>query len=77
MILPVYLRREPTTDALLISRGMTDRSDVVAYRDPECQNRFARWPWYMKRPDRRNKQVTLNCYQWAAVWLPDVAAATS
>lgn len=71
MLLPLYLRREPTTDAELLRLCPgTTRRDVVAYADAACTIRKARWPWhYRSKPDKRFKRVTLNCYQWQAVWL--------
>jgi len=66
MLLPLYLRREPTTDTRAPSR-----LDVVAYRDPACTARAARWPWFYKRPRRGSKTVMFNCWRWRAVWLPD------
>lgn len=72
-LLPLYLRREPTADRLLTERNATAGAvDVVAYRDLECRNRAARWPYYVSRPDRRNRYVVLNCWRWRAVWLPDL-----
>lgn len=77
-LLPVYVRKEPTTDCVLIAaveRGQCKldkrHRDVVAYRDPDCTLLFARWPWfYTSKPTRRNRTVKLNCYQWKAVWSP-------
>ena len=77
-MLPLYLRREPTTDHLLIERNATAGAlDVVAYRDPACTRRAARWPWHFRRPDRRNRYVTFNCYRWRAVWLPDMEGVSA
>lgn len=75
MLVPLYLRREPTRDPLLIQRGAGYRPDVVAYRDPECTRPAGRWPWHHKRPDRRNRSIILNCYRWRAVWLPPLLEA--
>lgn len=78
--LRLYLRREPTTDPLLLSRMQyltgPAKLDVVAYRDPGCQVRVARWPWDYKRPDRRTRRVYLNCYLWRVQWLPDMGTAS-
>ena len=75
-LLPLYLRREPTTDAELLRLVPNARRfDTVAYRDQACTQRAARWPWYYRsKPDRRYRRVMLNCYQWAAVWLPNPTA---
>jgi hypothetical protein len=78
-LLSVYLRREPTTDKLLLEHASRygvriDRrkhADVAVYRDRECKRPFVRYPWWQSRPDRRNKRVVLNCFPWRAVWLPD------
>lgn len=75
MLLPVYLRREPTTDRVLREfHPDTKKRDVVAYRDPECSQPYARWSWwYRNNPTRAYKRVTLNCWTWRVVWLPDLA----
>lgn len=77
MLLPLFLRREPTTDSLLRSHidrlPRNARRDVVAYRDRACTIPAARWNWfYSNRPTRAFRRVTFNCYQWRAVWLPDL-----
>ena len=70
-LLPLYLRTEPTTDRETLKLWpKTTARDVVAYRDADCTTPATRWAWYRKKPDRRNKRVTMNCYQWKAVWLP-------
>lgn len=76
-MLPLYLRREPTTDSLLLAyapwlpRGAL--RDVVAYRDPGCSRPAARWSWfYRSRPTRAWRRVTLNCCRWRAIWLADL-----
>ncbi|MDQ0301382.1 hypothetical protein [Ancylobacter polymorphus] len=76
MLLPLYLRREPTTDPVLRKYAPdARRPDVVAYRDAECTRPAGRWPWHYKRPDRRNRSIVLNCYRWRAVWLPPLLEA--
>lgn len=82
-LLPLYLRREPTTDHVLlqlIKRGIFEPApyhlDVVAYRDSTCTRLAARWPWhYTAKPTRRAVKVRFNCYDWAANWLPDMEPA--
>lgn len=61
-LLPLYLRKE------------TDRGQpvVVYYRDPAATVRACINPW-PSRPTRRNRYVTMNCWSWRAVWLPDLA----
>ena len=66
----VYLRREPTSDPLLIAHNAA-RLDVVAYADAACAHRVALWPWHRTRPDRRHRHINLNCVRHAVVWLPD------
>lgn len=77
MLLPLYLRREPTTDPILREHAATvppaARFDVVAYRDAECTRRACRWSWfYSNRPTRAYRRVSFNCYRWRAVWLAPV-----
>jgi hypothetical protein len=70
-LIPLYLRTEPTAHSETLKLWpKTTARDVVAYRDADCTKQAVRWSWYRKKPDRRNKRVTLNCYQWDAVWLP-------
>jgi hypothetical protein len=79
-LLPLYLRKEPTTDSFLLAaveRGQCRldkrNQDVVIYRDPACTELFARWPWrYGNKPDRRYTTVTLNCYKWQVIWCPSL-----
>lgn len=72
-LIPLYLRKEPTTDSTLLTMApKAEKLDVVAYSDPGMTQVKARWPWYYRKPDRRFKRVRLNCYDWQAVWCPDV-----
>lgn len=76
-MLPLYLRREPTTDPVTLAHDpdAARRRDVVAYSDPACTIRKGRWPWHHSTKPRRNcRTVTLNCFRWAAHWLPDADA---
>ena len=62
-MLTIYLRKETI-----------DGSPVVAYYADALMRRCkAINPW-PSRPTRRNRFVTLNCYRWRAVWLPDMQA---
>jgi hypothetical protein len=74
MLLPLYLRHEPTTDrtALQFPEPGRPRRDVVAYADEACTVPKGRWPWWASyAPRRRDTRVNLNCFWWRAVWLPD------
>lgn len=76
-MLPVYLRREPTTDALTrASYEGRKPFDVVAYGDmtPDGPTSVkGRWHWDRKSKPRPGcKTITLNCWRWRAIWLPDV-----
>lgn len=63
-LLPLFARKEATTDALRPSR-----QDVVLYHDKACTQLAARWPWhYSNKPTRRNKTVMFNCWKWMLVW---------
>jgi hypothetical protein len=76
-LIPVYARREITTDRatqdLYRTPGRPVASrlcDVQIYRDPDARQPFARFPWYSSNcPTRRHRYVTLNCYRWQLVWL--------
>lgn len=81
-LLPLFLRREPTTDSALadyckaLGRPIPRKLDVVAYAsldDAKAKHQKARWNWANSRkPRRRRDTVTLNCYQWQVCWLPDL-----
>lgn len=75
-LLKLYLRKEPTCDTLNGPFFWVGRQkDVLAYasrKDARAGQAKARWSWdTASKPTRRNKRVTLNCYIWQAVWLPD------
>lgn len=68
----VYARREPTTDAIAIKYGGSKKMyDVQVYRDRAMKKPYARFVYGNKKPDRRNKTVTLNCFIWNLIWLED------
>lgn len=72
-LIQVFMRREPSSDSVLkqYAPGLK-KNDVVVYRDRGMKERFGHFPWhYSNRPNKRSRTVTLNCYKWAAVWLPD------
>lgn len=79
-LLPVYLRKEPTTDpaflAYVETSGFVPKSsvhyDVVAYHDLAAHHERARWPWHAVKPTYANKRLTLNCCNWRVIWLPDL-----
>lgn len=72
-MLPLYLRREPTTDPLRERYKLPPRCrDVVAYRDPAATEPAGRWPWHYSKPQRSARTVMLNCWRWRAVWLADL-----
>jgi hypothetical protein len=67
--LPVFLEKVPTTDQFAPKDGKI-RYDVLAWSDKEKTIPKASWGWFNSRkPTRRNKFVTLNCYRWEIVWL--------
>lgn len=74
-MLTVYARKEPTTDAQQLKflfaddRELAKLRDVVIYKDRECTRRYATFRWDSNKPDKRNKYITLNCYQWRLEWV--------
>lgn len=72
-LLPVYLKRVPTNDDVLKKYAPNaKKSDVLVYRDPKGTSTMARFPWHVsRRPTKRSTSVTINCYRWRVVWLPD------
>lgn len=75
-LLPLYLRREPSTDPKAPAYGARRAFDVVAYSDPEATRRKARWSWWASdKPRKGAKQAStrvLNCFRWSVIWLPEV-----
>ncbi len=82
-LLPIYLRREPSTDPSLLNLPVAQRAkkvDVVAYNslDDARNNRAKfRWPWFATetKPIRNSKRVMINCFVWGVVWLDDKTAS--
>lgn len=77
LIPPIYLRREPTTDSLLLrelapSQLAKRPRDVVVYRDRAATQFAGRFPWHYTKPDRRNRSIMLNCTRRRVVWLADL-----
>lgn len=72
-LLTVYLTKVTSTDDVLKKYAPgAHKTDVLVYRDPEKTKLMARFPWdHSKKPHKGTKRVTLNCYLWNAVWLPD------
>ncbi len=81
----VFARHEPTTDSATRNlyeagnRGLSpdkiqelvnQHLDVVIYGDKKCKRHMGTFPWYSKKPDHRNRVVTLNCVIWDLQWLP-------
>jgi hypothetical protein len=77
MLITLYARKEPTTDAIAIEHGLGHKNDVVFYKDEACTQRYCRWTWHMSPPRKNRKSVILNCYRWAIQWLADVPNAPS
>lgn len=73
-LLSLFAQQEPTTDDIA-HKYMTEEQrrplqDVVLYRDRECTNPVARFPWHLSnRPRRHHKQVMVNCHCWELVWI--------
>lgn len=69
-LLPVFARKEPTTDPFARKAGLKNKLDTVIYRDEECTKAFVRYFWYRSDAPRRSKsQITLNCFNWNLFWL--------
>lgn len=69
-LLPVFVRKEQTTDPYAKFNGLHDKMDTVIYRDAECKHVFVRYPWYRSdAPRRGKKRITLNCWPWDLQWL--------
>lgn len=58
-MLPMYARKNPD-------------GTVDIYRDQAATKHFCTFAAHLSnKPTRRNQYITLNCYRWALVWLPD------
>ena len=75
-LIRVFARYEPTTDPIAKANlGRADLArarDVAIYRDSSATQRMARFNCDRKRPNRRTKVVTLNCWNWSVQWLPSL-----
>lgn len=75
-LIRVFARYEPTTDPIakanLCRADLARALDVAIYRDAAATQRMARFNSDRKRPNRRNKVVTLNCWKWAIEWMPSL-----
>ena len=75
-LIRVFARYEPTNDPIananLCRADLARALDVAIYRDAAATQRMARFNSDRKRPNRRTKFVTLNCWNWAIHWLPSV-----
>lgn len=68
--LTLFARREKTTDPVDKALKLTHKNDVVFYKDKECTQFYARYPWhYSGLPRRTSKTVMLNCFRWALQWV--------
>ena len=69
-MITLFARKEPTVDKDSVVRGEGGKKDTVIYRDKECTQLVARWPWYYSNCPRRNQRVvTINCYRWSLSWV--------
>lgn len=69
-LITLFAKKEPTADSVSIQHGLEKKLDTVIYRDQECTQVIARWPWHYSNCPRRNqKRVTLDCYNWNLSWL--------
>lgn len=71
-LLTLFVRKEPTTDTIALNHGQNFRRDVVFYRDEQCTQFVARWPWHNSPPRKSKKSITLNSYLWNMSWVPDL-----
>lgn len=68
-LLTLFAKKEPTSDSVSIQHGLGNKQDTVLYRDKECTQVAARWPWhYSSCPRRNHKSVMFNCYRWNLAW---------
>jgi hypothetical protein len=74
--LKIYVRREPTTDWYALQEGVKGKCDVVAYTDEAATKFVGRWVWANSPPRKGTKLVMLNCFEYEAVWLPDLLAVS-
>lgn len=71
-LLPLFARKEPTTDVFALAAGLK-KKDTVYYSDAGATKLVARKPWHQSGHPRRNsKKVTLNCYSWQLNWVKPI-----
>lgn len=71
-MITLYARKEPSKVMSQYDDSNT-LNDVQIYSDEKALQPKARFTWWsINKPDRRNKYITLNCYRWRIIWLPDL-----
>ena len=69
----VYARQEPTNDSVAIqyldAKTLATCKDVIIYHDQDCRRFYANFPFFYKRPNRRNRYVTINCFRYKLIWV--------
>ena len=72
----VYARYEPTTDPIAIKylppAVLARARDVAIYQDEEATRPLARYGCDRKRPSRRTRVITLNCWTRSIHWMPSL-----
>lgn len=69
-LLTLFAKKEITSDTVSLQHGLGNKLDTVLYRDPECTQVAARWPWHHSDcPRRGQKRVMFNCNRWNLAWL--------
>jgi len=75
-MISLYARKEPTTCTLTFALAHKKRKrDVMIYTDRSATQLKARIAWHeFRKPTRRNRYITYNCYRYRLEWLPDLEA---
>ena len=64
-LITLFAKKSPSTEV-----GAGNRNDTLIFKDKECTQLFARWPWHQSGCPRKNStRVTLNCFQWNLEWV--------
>ena len=61
----IYARQEPAKD------GTRGKRDTVFYRDAQCSQFFARWPWHLSSRPTSRASVVLGCTRYRIEWRPN------
>jgi hypothetical protein len=65
----LYARSEPTKDRSEKSKGQVGKLDVVLYKNGDCTEEMARYPWFWaNKPKQSDTSVSLRGCSYRLYW---------